>query len=130
MKDHADYLTEEELRAQVEKLCEEVKSGVRDEFELERDAYFTDPANAEEIAAMFARIELVKEMYKARREAGLTQKEIAKRMGTNQTYIAALERGRKNITFSTLAKYARACGKKVALLSRSTSDGAFFRHYS
>ena len=116
MKDHADYLTDEELRAQVEKMCEEVKSGVRDEFELERDAYFTDPANAEEIAATFARIELVKEMYKARREAGLTQKEIAKRMGTNQTYIAALERGRKNITFSTLAKYARACGKKVVLL--------------
>ena len=116
MKDHADYLTEKELKAQVKKLGEEIKAGIRDVFELERDAYFTDPANAEEIAATFARMELVKAMYKARREAGLTQKEIAKRMGTNPTYIAAVERGRKNISFSTLAKYARACGKKVVLL--------------
>ena len=42
-------------------------------------------------------------------------KELAERLGTKQTYIAALERGRKNITFSTLARYARACGKKVAV---------------
>ena len=51
----------------------------------------------------------------ARLAAGLTQKELAERLGTKQTYIAALERGKKNITFSTLARYARACGKKVAV---------------
>ncbi|MBR3506500.1 MAG: helix-turn-helix transcriptional regulator, partial [Lentisphaeria bacterium] len=39
-----------------------------------------------------------------------------RRMGTSQTYIAAVEHGKKNITFSTLARYARACGKKVALI--------------
>jgi len=116
MKDHADYATESEIRANIAEIAERVKKGIRSQEELERDAYFTDPANAEEIAATFARMELVKAMYKARREAGLTQKEIAKRMGTNPTYIAAVERGRKNISFSTLAKYARACGKKVALL--------------
>ena len=116
MKDHADYATESEIRANIAEIAECVKKGIRSQEELERDAYFTDPANAEEIAATFARMELVKAMYKARREAGLTQKEIAKRMGTNPTYIAAVERGRKNISFSTLAKYARACGKKVALL--------------
>ena len=116
MKDHADYATESEIRANIAEIAERVKKGIRSQEELDRDAYFTDPANAEEIAATFARMELVKAMYKARREAGLTQKEIAKRMGTNPTYIAAVERGRKNISFSTLAKYARACGKKVALL--------------
>ena len=116
MKDHADYLTDKELKAQVKKLGEEIEAGFPDEFELERDAYFNDPANQAEIEATFARMELVEAMYKARREAGLTQKEIAKRMGTNPTYIAAVEHGRKNISFSTLAKYARACGKKVALL--------------
>ena len=50
-----------------------------------------------------------------RQQAGMTQKELAERLGTKQTYIAALERGKKNITFSTLARYARACGKKVAV---------------
>ena len=54
-------------------------------------------------------------MYKARHEAGLTQQELAGRLGTRQAYIAALESGRRNITFVTLAKYAAACGKKVAV---------------
>ena len=62
-----------------------------------------------------ARMDLVIALYEARRAAGLTQKELAERLGTNQTYVAALEKGRKNITFSTLARYARACGKRVAV---------------
>ena len=86
-----------------------------DPAEAERDAYFADPANAEEIEEYQARMDLVIALHKARKEARLTQKELAKRLGTKQTYIAALERGRKNITFSTLARYARACGKKVAV---------------
>ena len=116
MKDHAEYTTEEEIRANVARIAERRKKGIRSPEEEERDAYFTDPANADEIAATFARMELVQAMYKARKEAGLSQKEMARRMRTKQSYIAAVERGRKNITFSTLAKYARACGKKIALL--------------
>ena len=115
-KDHAEYRTDEQLAAEIDEIMRDVKAGKISEDEAERDAYFNDPANAEEIAAMFARMELVEAMYKARREAGLTQQEVADKMGTNRTYIAALERGHKNITFSTLAKYAAACGKKVALL--------------
>ena len=115
MKDHADYATDEEIAAELSEILERAKAGIPSEDELERDAYFNDPANADEIAVMFARMELVETLYKARHEAGLTQKELAKRLGTNQTYIAAVERGRKNITFSTLSKYARACGKKVSI---------------
>lgn len=33
-------------------------SAKKSEDELERDAYFNDPANADEIAEMFARMEL------------------------------------------------------------------------
>jgi len=115
MKDHADYATDEEIAAELSEILERAKAGIPSEDELERDAYFNDPANADEIAEMFARMELVETLHKARHEAGLTQKELAKRLGTNQTYIAAVERGRKNITFSTLSKYARACGKKVSI---------------
>ena len=115
MKDHTDYWTEEQIKTDLKRIAEEVRTGKKDEFEQERDAYFSDPANAGEIEEMFARMELVETLYKARHEAGLTQKELAKRLGTNQTYIAAVERGRKNITFSTLARYARACGKKVSI---------------
>lgn len=113
-KDHSDYQTDAELAAEVAALAENLDA-VYAEQSRERDAYFTDPANAEKIAAMFARMKLVEALYKARQEAGLTQKEVADRLGTNRTYIAALERGRKNITFATLVKYAAACGKKVAV---------------
>lgn len=114
-KDHAEYLSEEQIAAEVAELAKEIASGKNDEDELERDAYFSDPKNADEIEAMLERMKLAETMYKARHEAGLMQKQLAARMGTNQTYIAALERGRKNISFSTLTRYARACGKKVAI---------------
>ena len=115
MKDHADYWTEEQIDADLARIAEEVRTGKKSEDELERDAYFNDPANADEVNAMFERFRLREELYKARHEAGLSQAELAKRMGTSQTYIAALERGRKNVTFDTLSKFARACGKSLSI---------------
>lgn len=108
--------TEEEIAADIAAIAARDAAGIPDEDEVARDAYFTDPANAEEVNAMFERFRLREELYKARREAKLTQKELARRMGTSQTYIAAVEHGKKNITFSTLARYARVCGKKIALI--------------
>lgn len=113
-KDHAEYLTDQQIAAEVTELTKKLDVKYREQSR-ERDAYFNDPANAGEVAAMFARMELAEAMYKARHAAGLTQKELAERLGTKQAYIAALERGRKNITFSTLSRYAAACGKKVAI---------------
>ena len=108
--------TEEEIAADIAAIAARDAAGIPDEDEVARDAYFNDPANAEEVNAMFERFRLKEELYKARREAKLTQKELARRMGTSQTYIAAVEHGKKNITFSTLARYARACGKKIVLM--------------
>lgn len=113
MKKRKEY-TDAEILAEIDEIMKDPAAISEDE--AERNAYFTDPANAEEVKAMFDRMEIIEAMYKARHEAGLTQQQIADRLGTNRTYIAALERGRKNITFATLAKYAAACGKKVALL--------------
>lgn len=115
-KYHAEYRTDEQIIAEIDEMMRDIKAGKISEDEAERDAYFTDPANAEEVKELFARMEIIEALYKARQEAGLTQQQLAEKMGTNRTYIAAVERGRKNISFSTLAKYAAACGKKVALL--------------
>ena len=57
-KDHAEYMTDAELKAEVARIGEEIKAGKISEDEAERDAYFNDPANADEIAEMFARMEL------------------------------------------------------------------------
>lgn len=115
MKDHAKHLTFEELTAEIRTIKENLKNGVVDEETKARDDYFNDPANAAEIIQQQARMDLVIALYNARKAAGLTQKQLAEMIGTKQAYVADLERGRKNITFSTLLKYAAACGKKVAV---------------
>lgn len=115
MKDHARYMTDAELDAEVEQIKKMIESGEISEDEKERNAYFTDPANAAEIEEQQAKMDLVIALYEARKAAGLTQKQLAEKLGTTQANIADLERGRRNITFSTLAKYARACGKRIAV---------------
>lgn len=112
MKKKKEY-TDAELIAEIDDIVAHPKK-IRED-EAERNAYFTDPANADAVNAMLARMELVETLYKTRHEAGLTQQEVADRLGMKQTYIAQIERGRKNITFDTLRKYAAACGKKVAV---------------
>jgi len=55
----------------------------------------------------------------ARKEAGLTQAEVAERMGTTASAVSRLEASlsseRHSPSFSTLRKYAAACGKKLVI---------------
>jgi ribosome-binding protein aMBF1 (putative translation factor) len=55
----------------------------------------------------------------ARKEAGLTQAQVAERMGTTASAVARLEgaivREKHSPTFSTLKKYAKACGKSLRI---------------
>lgn len=58
-------------------------------------------------------------LLKARQEAGLTQAQVAERMGTLPPAVARLERalatGKHSPSLATLRKYARAVGKKLVL---------------
>lgn len=58
-------------------------------------------------------------LLKARQEAGLTQAQIAVKMGTQPPAVARLERalatGRHSPSLATLRKYAQACGKDLIL---------------
>lgn len=81
----------------------------------EREAFLNDPANAELIAKTRERLHVAKVLYDARHEAGLTQKEVAEKMNVSRPVVARLERGRGNLTLDTISKYARACGKKIAI---------------
>ncbi len=55
----------------------------------------------------------------ARREAGLTQSQIAQRMGTTTSAVSRLESSlvsqKHSPSFATLKKYAHACGKKLVV---------------
>jgi DNA-binding XRE family transcriptional regulator len=58
-------------------------------------------------------------LLKARQEAGLTQAQVAERMGTLPPAVARLERalatGKHSPSLATLRKYAHAVGKKLVL---------------
>lgn len=58
-------------------------------------------------------------MLAARKDAGLTQADVASRMGTTVSAVSRLEsslRSEKHSpSFSTLRKYAQACGKRLVL---------------
>ncbi len=63
--------------------------------------------------------ELLDSLLKARQEAGLSQAQVAERMGTQAPSVARLERslatGKHSPSVATLRKYARACGKNLVL---------------
>jgi DNA-binding XRE family transcriptional regulator len=62
---------------------------------------------------------LLDALLSARREAGLTQEQVAARMGTHAPAVARLERalanGRHSPSLATLRKYVKACGKRLVL---------------
>ena len=56
---------------------------------------------------------LIEQLARARRESGLSQTEIAARMGTTQSAVARLESGELDARLSTLERYAAALGRAV-----------------
>ena len=62
---------------------------------------------------------LLDALLKARQEAGLTQAQVAERMGTQALAVARLERalatGKHSPSVATLRKYVKACDKRLVL---------------
>ncbi len=76
------------------------------------------------VRAEYERIEreempMLDAILKARRDAGLTQAEVAARMGTKAPAVARLENalvtGKPSPSLSTLRKYAAAMGKRIEI---------------
>ena len=59
------------------------------------------------------RADLVRELVAQRLTAGLSQTEVAARMGTSQSAVARLESGATDIRASTLERYAAAIGGEI-----------------
>lgn len=57
--------------------------------------------------------ELVGAMIEARHAAGLTQEEVAERMGTTQSVVARLEAAWHMPTFDMATRYAAAIGRRI-----------------
>lgn len=75
----------------------------------------------EDVKAEYDRLEeefaLLDEFLKARASAGMSQAEVAEKMGTTQSAVARLEsgRGKHSPSLATLRKYAHALGYRIDL---------------
>ncbi|MFV0576303.1 MAG: helix-turn-helix domain-containing protein [Vibrio sp.] len=63
--------------------------------------------------------ELINTLLSMRNGAGLTQEQVAKRMGTQETNISRLEKGRSNPTLRTLMNYAKACDCELGFVYKN-----------
>ena len=73
----------------------------------------SDPEVRAEYDALEQDFALANELISARARAGLSQADVAARMGTTQSTIARLESGRSLPSIRTLSRYAAAIGSRV-----------------
>ena len=81
---------------------------------------------ANEQAARMAedRGRLVRHLAEQRQAAGLSQTEVAARMGTSQSAVARLESGTSDVRASTLERYAAAVGGQITWNLDQPAEGA------
>lgn len=72
-----------------------------------------DPEYVRDFEALEEEFALASALIGARAEAGLTQAELAERMGTTQSAIARMEGGKGRPSTTTLAKVAKATGTRL-----------------
>lgn len=72
-----------------------------------------NPDFREEYAQVDAEFALIEAMIMARRDAKLTQAELAAKIGTTQSAIARLEAGQISPSITTLRRYAEATGHQL-----------------
>ena len=75
-----------------------VGTATRDEFDRDTEAFC-----------------LAQTLKEERKRAGLTQEELAEKIGTKKTYISRLENGKADIQLSTLFRIFEGLGKRVSL---------------
>lgn len=74
----------------------------------------TDTEYQEVCDVLAEEFDLVSNMVNARKRAGLTQQDVAQRMGISQSAVAKIESG-WNLNVKTLRRYAAATGTKLRL---------------
>lgn len=78
------------------------------DFEELKQEWMHDPEFKQNFDHLAFEHKVALELIKARSQAGLTQSEVAQRMGTNQSVIARIESGKSLPSLKTLFKYAKA----------------------
>lgn len=80
-----------------------------------KEAIAADPVLSLKMQAVREEAEIALRLAKARKECGLTQADLAARMGRTQPQIARMEREGYLGSIRSLVQYAAACGKKLTI---------------
>jgi len=75
---------------------------------------FANPEVKQAYEDLEPEFELINTLLRMRNAAGLTQDQVAERMGTKEANISRLEKGRGNPTLKTLMNYAKACNCELS----------------
>jgi DNA-binding XRE family transcriptional regulator len=94
-------------------------SGKKTKDDLDRwleNEYRKHPGMEARVDAIVAEMTLEQDLVALRERAGVSQRELAKRLGVSQPAIAKLESGKvKNVGVVTLARYAAALGGRLKI---------------
>ncbi|MFP6747368.1 MAG: helix-turn-helix domain-containing protein [Alphaproteobacteria bacterium] len=79
------------------------------------EAWRKDPGYVEAYDALEEGFALARLFIDARTNAGLSQRQLASRMETSQSYIARLEGGKEKPSTTTLRRFAEATGHRLVI---------------
>lgn len=80
-----------------------------------RKELLKDPEFRKESEALQPEFEIISQIIEARVKKNITQKELARRMGTGQSAISRLESGEYNPSLKFLKKFAESVGLKLVI---------------
>lgn len=80
--------------------------------DLKKD-WLRDPDNQEAYNDLAPEFDLARKLIAARTAAGLSQSEVAEKMGTKQSEVSRIEGARQNVSFAKLLSYSKAVGAKL-----------------
>ncbi len=80
-----------------------------------RHELLADPEVQSEYRKQAPEFDMAHELIAARARAGLTQSDVADRMGTTQSVIARLEGGKQAPSLRTVQRYVRAVGARAVM---------------
>ncbi len=83
-----------------------------------------DKRTARAYADLAEEFDVAHALIDARVRAGLSQTQVAERMGTTQSVVARLESGRRRPSMRTVERFARAVGGRLILRIEPAQAGA------
>lgn len=84
-------------------------------FEQFKKEALENPKVAKEYKRLAPRYRLISDLIRLRIKKGLTQAELAKKIGTKQSAIARVESGDENLTIDTVQEMSEALGGKLRI---------------